>query len=92
MGKWISLPITTSKSRSPLKLAIQQKDPDMLKFLVAEMNVSLFDEDIMKEDIAYRNIRKEIRQKELLAASILPPRMQSALAKQSSGKKQEIEV
>ena len=44
----------------------------------------------MKEDIAYRNIRKEIRQKELLAASNLPPRLKSALAKQSTEIKKEI--
>ena len=44
----------------------------------------------MKEDIAYRNIRKEIRQKELLASSSLPPRLQSALCKQSSEIKQEM--
>ena len=30
----------------------------------------------MKEDIAYRNVRKAIRQKELLASSNWPPRMQ----------------
>ena len=44
----------------------------------------------MKEDIAYRNIRKEIRQKELLAASNLPPRLKSALAKQSTEIKKDI--
>ena len=43
----------------------------------------------MKEDIAYRNIRKEIRQKELLAASLLPPRMKSALEKQTTENKKE---
>ena len=43
----------------------------------------------MKEDIAYRNIRKDIRQKELLAASLLPPRMKSALEKQATENKQE---
>eukprot|EP00526_Cylindrotheca_closterium_P002662 CAMPEP_0113610874 /NCGR_PEP_ID=MMETSP0017_2-20120614/5256_1 /TAXON_ID=2856 /ORGANISM="Cylindrotheca closterium" /LENGTH=996 /DNA_ID=CAMNT_0000519785 /DNA_START=125 /DNA_END=3115 /DNA_ORIENTATION=+ /assembly_acc=CAM_ASM_000147 len=45
-GKLKSLPIGTSKGRTPLKLAIKQKDHDMLKFLVAEVDVSLFDEDI----------------------------------------------
>ena len=44
----------------------------------------------MKEDIAYRNIRKEIRQKELLASSSLPPRLQNAMAKQKSEIKQEL--
>merc|ERR1711936_888483 len=44
----------------------------------------------MKEDIAYRNIRKEIRQKELLEASNLPPRLKSALAKQSTEIKKDI--
>ncbi|CAJ1950088.1 unnamed protein product [Cylindrotheca closterium] len=45
-GNLKSLPIGTSKARTPLKLAVKQKDHDMLKFLVAELNVSLFDEDI----------------------------------------------
>ena len=47
-----SVPLGTSKGRTPLKLAIKQKNHDMLKFLVAEMEVSLFDEDI-KGDFRY---------------------------------------
>lgn len=45
-GKLKSLPIGTSKGRTPLKLAIKLKNHDMLKFLVAELDVSLFEEDI----------------------------------------------
>ncbi|KAL3936142.1 MAG: hypothetical protein SGBAC_008476 [Bacillariaceae sp.] len=45
-GKLKSLPIGTSKGRTPLKLAIKLNNHDMLKFLVAELDVSLFEEDI----------------------------------------------
>jgi len=51
-GALKSLPIGTSKGRTPLKLAIKQKNHDMLKFLVAEMEVSLYDEDI-KADLRW---------------------------------------
>jgi hypothetical protein len=47
-----SLPIGTSKGRTPLKLAMKQKNHDMLKLLVSEMDVSLFDEDL-KGDYRY---------------------------------------
>jgi hypothetical protein len=45
-GKVKAVPIETSKGRSPLRLAIKRKNEDILKFLVAEHGLSLFEEDL----------------------------------------------
>jgi hypothetical protein len=45
-GKVKAVPIETSKGRSPLRLAIMLKNEDILKFLVAEQGLSLFEEDL----------------------------------------------
>jgi hypothetical protein len=45
-GKVKAVPIETSKGRSPLRLAIHLKNEDILKFLVAEQGLSLFEEDL----------------------------------------------
>lgn len=45
-GKMKAVPLETSRGRSPLRLAINQKNEDILKFLVSEQGLSLFDEDL----------------------------------------------
>jgi hypothetical protein len=38
--------LCTSKGRSPIRLALTHKNPEILRFLVAEQGLSLMDEDL----------------------------------------------
>eukprot|EP00980_Cylindrotheca_fusiformis_P009416 scaffold2058_cov115-Cylindrotheca_fusiformis.AAC.9 len=48
-GKMKAVALETSKGRSPVRLAITQKNEDILKFLISEQGLSLFQEDLKNE-------------------------------------------
>jgi hypothetical protein len=51
----ISVPITTSKGRSPLDIALLHQKTDIVHFLVVDMKQSLFDEENLSTDVAIAN-------------------------------------
>ena len=56
-----SVPITTSKGRSPLEIALLHQRLNIVHFLVAEMGQSLFDEENISADLALANFTSVLR-------------------------------
>jgi hypothetical protein len=56
-----SVPITTSKGRSPLDIALLHQKTNIVHFLVAEMGQSLFDEENLSTDVALANFTSLLR-------------------------------